>query len=142
MSRARRLQRVSSASSSSSGSSSPEREVEDDNDSFTLQANDSQSSLGADLTHELSNDAALRREYEERCRVSPVHRLPAELLISIFSRLTSPHDLQMCMLVSKDWARNSVGLLWHRPAMSKWESIHIVIQSNRKSKKFFAYQDL
>lgn len=84
----------------------------------------------------------MRRQYEERCRVSPVHRLPAELLISIFSRLTSPRDLQNCLLVSKDWARNSVGLLWHRPAMSKWESIHRVMKSIRASDKFFAYQDL
>ncbi|RYE96240.1 MAG: F-box/LRR-repeat protein, partial [Oxalobacteraceae bacterium] len=71
-----------------------------------------------------------------------VHRLPAELLIHIFSRLSAPKDLQSCMLVSKDWARNSVGLLWHRPAMGKWESIHSVVQSIRKANKFFAYQDL
>ena len=107
-----------------------------------LQPNDSQSSLGLDASPEQSQDAAMRREYEERCRISPVHRLPAELLIAIFSRLTSPRDLQMCMLVSKEWARNSVGLLWHRPAMNKWESIHSVVQSIRKGKKFFAYQDL
>lgn len=142
MSRSRRLQRMSSGSSSSSSSTSPERGADDDNDSFMLQANDSQSSLGLDLSHDTSQDAAMRREYEERCRVSPVHRLPAELLISIFARLTSPRDLQMCMLVSKEWARNSVGLLWHRPAMSKWDSIHSVVQSIRKGNKFFAYQDL
>lgn len=74
--------------------------------------------------------------------MSPVHRLPAELLIAIFSRLSSTADLQTCMLVSKEWARNSVGLLWHRPGMNKWDSIHSVVQSIRKAKKFFAYQDL
>lgn len=116
--------------------------MDDDNDSFMLQANDSQSSLGGDMSPEMSQTEAMRREYEERCRVSPVHRLPAELLISIFSRLTSARDLQTCMLVCKDWAKNSVGLLWHRPAMNKWESIHSVILSIRKSNKFFAYQDL
>ncbi|KXT03836.1 hypothetical protein AC578_8927 [Pseudocercospora eumusae] len=142
MARSRKLQRMSSASSSSSSSTSPERGVDDDNDSFMMQANDSQSSLGVDMSPELSQTEAMRRQYEERCRISPVHRLPAELLISIFSRLTSPRDLQNCMLVSKEWAKNSVGLLWHRPAMSKWESIHIVIQSIRKGNKFFAYQDL
>lgn len=142
MARRRHHQRVASASSSSSASTSPERGVDDDNDSFMLQGNDSQSSLGVENGAELSQDDAMRREYEERCRVSPVARLPAELLISIFSRLTSPRDLQMCMLVSKEWARNCVGLLWHRPAMSKWDSIHSVVQSIRKSKKFFAYQDL
>jgi F-box and leucine-rich repeat protein GRR1 len=103
-----------------------------------LQGNDSQSSLGADVSGELSQD----NEYEERCRVSPIARLPAEILISIFSRLSSTGELQTCLLVSKEWARNSVGLLWHRPAMNKWDSIHSVVRSIRKSKKFFAYQDL
>lgn len=116
--------------------------MDDDNDSFMLQPNDSQSSLGLDASPELSQDDSLRRQYEEICRVSPVHRLPAELLIHIFSRLSAPKDLQSCMLVSKEWARNSVGLLWHRPAMGKWESIHSVVQSIRKANKFFAYQDL
>lgn len=74
--------------------------------------------------------------------MAPVYRLPAELLIHIFSRLGDSKDLRNCMLVSKQWARNSVGLLWHRPGMSKWESIHSVIQSIRKADKMFAYQDL
>ncbi|KAK3706117.1 SCF ubiquitin ligase complex subunit [Vermiconidia calcicola] len=142
MSRSRRLQRLSSTSNSSSSSTSPERGEDDDNDSFMLQANDSQSSLGMEMSPENSQDDSARQEYEERCRVSPVHRLPAELLISIFSRLTANSDLQSCMLVSKEWARNSVGLLWHRPAMNKWDCIHNVVQSIRKSNKFFAYQDL
>jgi len=142
MARSRQLQRMSSDSSSSSSSTSPERGVDDDNDSFMIQANDSQSSLGMDISADHSEDAAARREYEERCRVSPVHRLPAELLISIFSRLSASQDLRSCMLVSKDWARNSVGLLWHRPAMNKWDSIHSVVLSIRRSDKFFAYQDL
>ena len=133
---------MSSGSNSSSSSTSPERGVDDDNDSFMLQPNDSQSSLGMDLSPDTSLDDSARREYEERCRVSPVHRLPAELMIAIFARLTSSRDLQSCMLVSKEWARNSVGLLWHRPAMNRWESIHSVVQSIRKANKFFAYQDL
>lgn len=142
MPRPRRPQRRASLSSNSSSSTSPERGVDDDNDSFMLQPNDSQSSLGLDASPELSQDDSLRRQYEEMCRVSPVHRLPAELLIHIFSRLSAPKDLQSCMLVSKEWARNSVGLLWHRPAMGKWASIHSVVQTIRKGSKFFAYQDL
>jgi F-box and leucine-rich repeat protein GRR1 len=142
MSRSRRLHRLSSGSNSSSSSTSPERGMgDDDNDSFMLQPNDSQSSLGMDLSPDVSDEFA-RREYEERCRVSPVHRLPAELLISIFSRLTANSDLYACMLVSKEWARNSVGLLWHRPAMNKWECIHNVVQSIRKVDQMFAYADL
>ncbi|KAF2767773.1 ubiquitin ligase complex F-box protein [Teratosphaeria nubilosa] len=141
MARSRVLQRMSSGSSSSSTSTSPERGADDDNDSFMLQANDSQSSLGLEMS-EMGQDAAAQREYEERCRVSPVARLPAELLISIFARLNAPSDLQSCMLTSKLWAQNSVGLLWHRPAMSRWDSIHSVVSSIRKADKRFAYQDL
>ncbi|KAK5108731.1 hypothetical protein LTR62_007878 [Meristemomyces frigidus] len=138
----RQLRRLSSDSSSSSSSTSPERGADDDNDSLMLQANDSQSSLGIEMSSELSDDVAARLEYEERCRVSPVARLPAELLISIFARLSASHDLLSCMLVSKEWARNSVGLLWHRPGMSKWECIQLVVKSIRKADKVFAYQDL
>jgi F-box and leucine-rich repeat protein GRR1 len=145
----RRLHRAaSSASSSSSSSTSPDRAAldDDDADSFTLQPNDSQSSLGIDMTADPSADAAdaalARLEYEARCRRSPVARLPAELLISIFARLSASSDLMACLLVSKEWARNSVGLLWHRPAMNRWESVQAVMRSIRKADKFFAYQDL
>ncbi|KAG9515350.1 RNI-like protein, partial [Aureobasidium melanogenum] len=101
-----------------------------------LQPNDSQSSVAASL--DLMDDA----NFEERCRLSPVYRLPAELLIAIFGRLASTKDLMSCMLVSKDWARNSVALLWHRPQTNNWASIHSVVKSIRKTDRFFAYQDL
>lgn len=140
--RPRRPQRRASSSSNSSSSTSPERGVDDDNDSFMLQANDSASSLGADPSPELSHDESLQRQHEETCRVSPVARLPPEILIHVFSRLSAPKDLQSCMLVSRAWANGSVGLLWHRPAMGRWESIHNVIQSIRKADRFFAYQNL
>lgn len=81
-------------------------------------------------------------EHERRCRQIPVYRLPAEILIAIFSKLSSTRDLQSCMLVSKEWARNSVGLLWHRPSMNNWNSVHSVLTSVRMVKKMFAYQDL
>lgn len=107
-----------------------------------LQPNDSQSSLALSLSE---SDTDLynpdEEEYMRRCEI-PVYRLPAEILISIFSRLSAPRDLQACMLVSKEWARNSVGLLWHRPSMNNWESVHTVIKSVRKADKMFAYQDL
>lgn len=107
-----------------------------------LLGNDSQSSLGLDLSPGTSEDASARRAHEERCRVAPVYRLPAELLIAIFARLSAPRDLVSCMLVSKEWSRNSVALLWHRPAMNKWECVQSVVQTIRKSDKSFAYQDL
>lgn len=134
---------ASSRSNSSSSSTSPERGVDDDNDSFMLQANDSQSSLALSLSEaDMMTDSLSDRDYEERCRQSPIYRLPAELMISIFARLASAKDLQSCMLVSRDWARNSVGLLWHRPSLSNWPSVQSVVKSIRKADKFFAYQDL
>ncbi|KAJ9629736.1 SCF ubiquitin ligase complex subunit [Taxawa tesnikishii (nom. ined.)] len=116
----------------------PERGVDDDNDSFMLNANDSASSLAVSLSEEAAHDL----DWEERCRISPVYRLPAELLISVFARLSSTKDLQSCMLVSRDWARNSVGLLWHRPQTNNWGSVQSVVWSIRKADKKFAYQDL
>ncbi|QIW94887.1 hypothetical protein AMS68_000405 [Peltaster fructicola] len=104
-------------------------------------ANDSQSSLGMDTSPEQADDS-LRREYEERCRVSPVHRLPAELLIHIFSRLSETSDLASCLLVSREWARNSVALLWHRPTMSGDERLHKIMRTINKAGKMFEYQDL
>lgn len=107
-----------------------------------LQANDSQSSLALSLSEtDIMSDGIDEEEYQRRCQI-PVYRLPAEILISIFSRLSSTTDLQACMLVSKEWAKNSVGLLWHRPSMNKWTSVHNVVKSIRKVDKMFAYQDL
>lgn len=142
MSRSRRYHRSRSGSNSdSSASTSPERGVDDDNDSFMLQANDSQSSLAPSVSSDFTGRIG-RREIEERCRVSPICRLPAELMIAIFSKLSSPGDLKNCMLVSREWARNSVGLLWHRPQTNKWGSLHSVVQSVRKVDSFFDYYNL
>ncbi|OCK75147.1 RNI-like protein [Lepidopterella palustris CBS 459.81] len=142
MARSRRHQRSLSASNSdTSASTSPERGVDDDNDSFMLQANDSVSSLAPSISPH-SEDDTVRREIEERCRVSPICRLPAELMVSVFAKLSSPGDLKNCMLVSKEWARNSVGLLWHRPQTNKWNSLHNVVQSVRKADSYFDYYNL
>lgn len=46
------------------------------------------------------------------------------------------------MLVSREWARNSVGLLWHRPQTNKWGSIQNVVKSVRKVDSFFDYSSL
>jgi F-box and leucine-rich repeat protein GRR1 len=144
MVRSRRVQRETSDSlSDSSVSTSPERGagLDDDNDFFTSQNNDSQSSLAPSLSPDSDQDA-LRRALEERYRLSPVSRLPAELMIAIFAKLSSPLDLKNCMLVSRDWARNSVGLLWHRPQTSKWESVKNVIATVRKPDSYFDYSSL
>ncbi|KAF2231343.1 RNI-like protein [Viridothelium virens] len=142
VSRSRREQRMSHVSDSeSSASTSPERGQDDDNDSFMLHPNDSQSSLGGSISRDISPDSV--RDFGERCRRSPICRLPAELLIAIFTRLsTSPADLRSCMLVSKDWARNAVGLLWLRPHTDNWQGLHNVTRSIRAVDSYFAYHDL
>ena len=125
--------------SSGSGSSSPERELDDDNDSIMQHGNESQSSLSVSLEDmEIDNV----EELAELHRLSPIHRLPAELLITIFSKLGTPHDILNCMLVCKAWARNSVDLLWHRPSTNRWECLTSIIQSTLKQNSYFAYHDL
>lgn len=141
MARSRRIERdVSRSRSDTSASTSPERGADDDNDSLMLQANDSQSSLAPSVSPE--DEEAARRAIEERCRVSPISRLPAELMIAIFAKLSSPNDLRNCMLVSRDWSKNSVGLLWHRPQTSKWPSLKNVITTVRKADSFFDYASM
>ena len=130
----------SGADSTSSASSSPERGIDDDAESFTLQYNDSQSSLGLSTHEELSD--SLAREMAERRRVSPISRLPNELMVAIFQKLASTGDLKSCMLVNKDWAQNSVALLWHRPQTSNWQAIHSVVRSIRSAHQFFDYDRL
>ncbi|KAI9843324.1 MAG: SCF ubiquitin ligase complex subunit [Sclerophora amabilis] len=139
MSRSRRAQRVSTdPTSESSSSSSPERAGYDDTDFFTAQANDSQSSIGASTFREMTVSPATERERQ----VSPVSRLPAELLISVFAKLSSPTDMRNCMLVCKIWARNSVDILWHRPLCNSWKNLLNVVTSVRKQDSYFAYYDL
>lgn len=126
-------------SNSSTTSTSPERELEDDdNDSIMQHQNDSQSSLNVSLEDmEIDN-----LEYERQQRLCPISRLPAELLITIFSKLSSPHDFLRCMLVCKAWARNSVDLLWHRPSTNQWDNLVNVIQTTIKKDGYFPYHDL
>lgn len=130
---------TSETTSESSSSTSPERAGYDDTDFFMAQANDSQSSIGISTFRDMTVSPSLEREY----RLSPVSRLPPELLITIFSKLgSSTTDLKNCMLVSKTWARNSVDLLWHRPLCNDWKHLLNVVASVRKPDAFFAYYDL
>ncbi|KAI9720889.1 MAG: hypothetical protein M1812_002728 [Candelaria pacifica] len=129
---------LNDTSNDSSSSSSPEPTVYDDTDFFLSQPNDSQSSVGLPLF----GDMTLYRPRGMDERVSPVSRLPPELLIAIFAKVGSTPDLKSCMLVSKKWARNSVDLLWHRPLCNNWANLLSVIQTVRKTDGFFAYFDL
>src|SRR5258708_1092737 len=97
--------------SQSSSSNSPARADYEDPD-FYAGNNGSQSSIGVPTFQDMA--------VSEELKVPPANRLPAEVLIGIFSKLNNPQDLVSCMCVSKRWARNSVDLLWHRPACTTW----------------------
>jgi F-box and leucine-rich repeat protein GRR1 len=130
---------LSNSNYASSASTSPERRPDEDTDSIMLYPNDSVSSLADSITEEQD---ALDREMEELCRVSPISRLPAELMIQIFQKLPKPSDLLNCMLVSRSWARNSVALLWHRPATTSWQPLQKVVHTLRNSDTAFDYHRL
>ncbi|KAF1816488.1 RNI-like protein, partial [Eremomyces bilateralis CBS 781.70] len=124
------------ATSDTSSSTSPERGADDDNDSIMINPNDSISSLAASVEHDRDADM------EDRRPLAPIEALPAELMIAIFARLSSsPQDLRSCMLVSRDWARNSVALLWHRPQTNNWKSLQTVVRTI-SNKSTFDYPQL
>ena len=129
-----------SMDSNSSTSTSPERELDDeeDNESVMIHGDGSQSSLSVSL-EEMEIDNV---DYDRQRRESPISRLPAEILIAIFSKLSSPHDIQCCMRVCKIWARNAVDLLWHRPSTNHMDSLNKVINTATDRKGYFAYADL
>ncbi|KAL1974037.1 hypothetical protein VTN31DRAFT_5597 [Thermomyces dupontii] len=120
--------------SESSTSTSPERAVDDDTD-FFAQTNDSQSSVGVGL-----NDLNVNNRHEEV--IPPIGRLPPEILISIFSKLSSPADLLNCMLVCQKWAANCVGILWHRPSCNRFENLRSVVASVGDPNSLFPYSEL
>ena len=130
---------AATSTSASSSSSSPERAAyEDDTDFFTSQRNDSQSSIGVSSLREV----VLSPDQEREHRISPISRLPPEILISIFTKLSSSMDLRTCMLVSKAWSRNSVDLLWHRPLCNTWENLQSVTKSIQKPDGYYSYNTL
>ena len=130
---------ASEAPSESSSSSSPERAPDDDTEDFFMaQANDSQSSINVNTFREMS----VSRDIEQVHRDSPISRLPPELLIAIFARLSSTTDLLNCMLVSPTWGSNCVAILWHRPLCNNWKNLHNVVASVRKPDALYPYYDL
>ncbi|CAK7203741.1 SCF ubiquitin ligase complex subunit [Sporothrix eucalyptigena] len=122
-----------SRSSSSTNSPLPNDNEESD---FFLGPNDSESSLGVSNLQDMQvNDTA-----EDIC-IPPVNRLPNEILISIFARLGSSADLMHCLLTCKRWARNSVDLLWHRPACTNWTRHKAICQTLTLPNQYFHYKD-
>lgn len=132
---ARPVRQTSEDPSDSSLSTSPERVADDDTDFFMAQANDSQSSLGVGTFRELHVNSNSEP-------VPPIALLPPEILIAIFSKLTSPGDMLSCMLVCRKWAANCVGILWHRPSCNKFENLRSVVSSVGGKNSLFPYAEL
>lgn len=120
------------ADSQSSSNNSPTR-IDFEESDFFEGNNDSQSSIGVPTFQDMAVS-------EEVC-VAPINRLPPEVLISIFSKLSSPSDLLSSMLVCRAWAYNSVGLLWHRPNCADLIKHRLICSSLNVDKPYFAYMD-
>ena len=130
---------LSTSTSASSSSSSPERApYDDDTDFFTAGRNDSESSIGVSSLREVTMSPSQSREH----RISPISRLPPEILIGVFTKLSSSADLKTCMLVSKTWSRNSVDLLWHRPLCNTWANLQSVTKSIQTPDGYYSYNAL
>ncbi|GCB22090.1 SCF E3 ubiquitin ligase complex F-box protein grrA [Aspergillus awamori] len=122
-------------SESSTSSTSPDRTADEDTDFFTAQANDSQSSVGV-----ATRDA--HPHHDTDLDLPPIGRLPPEILIAIFAKLSSPSDMLSCMRVCRGWAANCVGILWHRPSCNNWDNMKSITASVGKSDSFFPYSQL
>ncbi|CCC11215.1 hypothetical protein SMACR_03920 [Sordaria macrospora] len=119
--------------SQSTSSSSTPPPVDNEESDFYLAANDSQSSLGVPNIEDM-------QVTDEECRIAPINRLPNELLIAIFVKLTTSSDILHVMLTCKSWARNAVEILWHRPACSSWERHTTICQTLSAPRPYFAYR--
>ncbi|KZL84488.1 f-box domain-containing protein [Colletotrichum incanum] len=125
-------QSVTPDSRSSSSTNSPLPADNEESD-FFIAGNDSQSSLGVPNIEDMQVN-------DDPCQPA-VNRLPSEILISIFSKLNNTSDLFHCMLTCKRWAKNSVDLLWHRPACTNWRNHSSICQTLQLPTPFFAYRD-
>ncbi|KAL2263517.1 hypothetical protein VTK26DRAFT_6418 [Humicola hyalothermophila] len=122
--------REDSRSTSSTSSPAPPDNEESD---FFLGADDSQSSLGVPNLQEMQVN-------DDEC-LPPVHRLPNEILIAVFSGLSSSSDLLHVMMTCKRWARNAVDILWHRPSCNTWERHVSICRTLGLEKPYFYYRE-
>ncbi|KGQ03282.1 SCF E3 ubiquitin ligase complex F-box protein grrA [Beauveria bassiana D1-5] len=67
--------------------------------------------------------------------IGGVEHLPDEILVMIFSQLLQP-DLRSLMLVCKQWANNTVGLLW---GCARFKDDRLVWRTLASPKPFFNY---
>lgn len=106
---------------------------------FMMHANDSASTLGA-LTAIRDNEMEI--DMDHVARVSPIQRLPPELLINIFTKLMTTSDLRSCMLVCYHWALYTVNILWHRPLCSKWSNLSSIAKALSEPYPSFPYYEM
>ncbi|KIW95396.1 uncharacterized protein Z519_03980 [Cladophialophora bantiana CBS 173.52] len=125
---------------SDSSDSSPCPGDDEDTDYFMAHANDSQSSLGAvTAIRDCDDDVDLEQVH----RLSPISKLPPEILIAILAKLTTTSDLRNCMMVSYHWALYTVGILWHRPLCNKWTNLlNVVAALGKGDKSYFPYHEM
>lgn len=122
-------------SRSSSSTNSPVPGADNEESDFFMVANDSESSLG--VTPNMQDMAVTDPE----C-LPTVASLPSEILISIFSRLSETKHLLTAMLVCKNWARNVVEILWHRPSCTTWSKHASICKTlGMTATSTFAYGD-
>ncbi|KAK3370473.1 hypothetical protein B0H63DRAFT_316455 [Podospora didyma] len=122
--------REDSRSTSSTSSPAPPDNEESD---FFLGANDSQSSLGVPNLQDMQVS-------DDEC-LPPVNRLPNEILIAIFAKLTASADVLHVMLTCKRWSRNAVDILWHRPSCTTWPKHASICQTLGVENPYFCYRD-
>jgi F-box and leucine-rich repeat protein GRR1 len=121
-----------SDSRSTSSTSSP-APVDNEESDFFPAGNDSQSSLGVPNLQDM-------QVVDDEC-LPPINRLPNEILISIFAKLSQSSDILHVMLTCKRWARNSVDVLWHRPACTNWNKHASICQTLQLERPYFSYRD-
>ena len=125
---------------SDSSDSSPGPCDDEDTGFFMSHTNDSQSSIGA-MTAIQECEPSI--DLEEVHRLTPISKLPPEILIAILARLTTTADIRNCMLVSYHWALYAVGILWHRPLCNKWANLlNVVYALGKASAGYFPYHEM
>jgi F-box and leucine-rich repeat protein GRR1 len=127
------VNRAADDSRSSSSTGSPAPADNEESSDFYLGGNDSQSSLGVPNLEDM-------QVTDDEC-LPPINRLPNEILISIFAKLSQSSDILHVMLTCKRWARNSVDILWHRPACTSWEKHTSICRTLGIQNPYFNYRD-
>jgi len=81
------------------------------------------STISARLHVPSSNGTTTAAAAQRTRRLSPIDRLPPELLIHIFRQLTDTSHLYACLFVSSLWCQCVVEFLWLKPHLSTQASL-------------------